>query len=197
MELVQKTWKNQIARGISNFGNPFTLLFILSTWASFHFLIHAQAMKIVLIFLLFAFLPTGVFIAFNVRRGKYSNYDVSTKSQRPSLYLFSIILVSCLTTTLYFLREPLFIVKGCLSALVLLVICYLINIRTKCSLHTAFAVFTAIGFFHLSIFAGVAFMIFALFMGWSRLVLDRHTPNEVFWGGFTGLLIGVLFYFWA
>ena len=187
--------KHYLAYSISNFGNPFTLLFILVAYASINLLPMQSALKLILLFLLFAFIPTGLFLAINVRRGRFSNYDVSSKAQRPLFYLFSIGLLTFLSLTLFLLSGvPAFIRWGCFASLFLLVSSFAINSKIKSSLHTCFATYTAFAFFALNFKMGIGLTIFALLMGWSRLNLLRHTLGEVISGACLGSAVGTLFY---
>lgn len=192
---LSSAWLHKLAYGVSNFGNPFILLFVLVSYASFHFMKFHEALKISMIIILCSFVPTALFILINVKRGKFSNYDVSTKAQRPSLYIFSITLIGLVTLTLFLLPGVhMFLRWGCLAAFTLLLSSFLINIWLKCSLHTCFSVYTAFAFFAMNMRLGILLTLFALIMGWSRVVLSRHTISEVFTGAMLGSIVGALFY---
>jgi len=194
--------KHKFAYAISNFGNPFILLIFLTAYASFHFMDAHQAVKILLIFLLCSFVPTALFIIINVKRGKFSNYDVSTKAQRPVFYIFAIVLIGFVTLALFFLPyvHP-FLRWGAMAAFTLLLSSFLINFWLKCSLHTCFSVYVAIAFMAMrgrtAIEMGLALTVLAVLMGWSRIVLKRHTLSEVITGAFLGSLVGGLFYWYV
>jgi len=186
--------KKRIASLISNFGNPFTLLFLFTLYSCFVYLPFERALKIILLILFLALVPTGLFIVFNVKRGKYSNYDVSNQKQRPSLYLFSLVVILFILGGLLINHEPQFIIGGCIAAFSLLLASFMVNMKIKCSLHTSFAVFIAIAFLRLNIYWSLGLFIFSILMGWSRLELHRHTNQEVVIGAILGSTIGVLFY---
>lgn len=189
--------RHMLAYGISNFGNPFILLIILTAYASFHFMERELAIRVLSIFLLCSFVPTLLFIIINVWRGKFSNYDVSTKDQRPVFYLFSITMIGIVSVILLFYPgvHP-FLRSGSISAFVLLLGSYLINIKLKSSLHTCFAVYVALAFAAMNMLAGIMLMILAFLMGWSRVVLKRHTRSEVITGACLGLVVGSIFYWY-
>jgi len=193
MEPVKKSFKRSFASFVSNFGNPFNLLFLLTVYSCFQFLPFSQAIKISLLILFLALVPTGLFIVFNVKRGVYSNYDVSNQKQRRSLYVFSLCIIILILTGLFYFKEPAFIIGGTLAAFLLLLASYLVNMKLKCSLHTSFAVFIAISFIPLNIYWSLGLFFFALILGWSRLILKRHTIQEVLVGGLLGTLVGILF----
>ena len=186
--------KAGIAKLISNFGNPFTLIFLFTVFSTFHFLPVNKAIKISIIILFIALIPTGLFIIYNVKKGTYTNYDVSNQKQRPSLYLFSLSVLIFIIAVLVFNQEPKFIIGGGIAAFILLLISFLVNMKVKCSLHTSFAVFIALAFLHLNLIWSFGLLLFAFFMGWSRLILRRHTIGEVMIGGILGSTVGLLFY---
>ncbi len=193
---ISGAWLHKFAYGVSNFGNPFILLFVLVSYASFHFMEFHEALKISMIIILCSFVPTALFILINVKRGKFSNYDVSTKAQRPSLYIFSTTMIGLVTLTLFFLPGVhMFLQWGCLAAFTLLLSSFLINFWLKCSLHTCFSVYVAIAFFAMKTpVLGILLTIFAVIMGWSRVMLSRHTRGEVFTGAILGSIVGAIFY---
>ncbi len=191
----KKTLQKGFASFISNFGNPFTLLFLLTIYSCFQYLPEERAIKIILIILFLALVPTGLFIVFNVKRGVYSNYDVSNQKQRPSLYIFSLIIILLMVIGLVYNREPIFIIGGSVAAFVLLLSSFLVNMRIKCSLHTSFAIFIAISFLRINIYWSLGLFAFSILLGWSRLVLHRHTLREVYIGALLGTSVGLLFYY--
>lgn len=188
-------FKHRVAFAISNFGNPFILLIFLTAYACFHFMELHEAIKVLTIFLGVSFLPTLLFIVINVRRGKFSNYDVSTKAQRPYFYIFAITLIGIVTITLFLMPAvDKFVRLGSLAAFTMLLGSFLINIRLKSSLHTCFSVYVAIAFAAMNQPAGLALAVLAFLMGWSRISLKRHTLSEVLTGACLGSLVGSVFY---
>jgi hypothetical protein len=76
-----------------------------------------------------------------------------------------------------------------LLAFLLMITAQLVNYFVKSSLHISLNIFLAFLLFPISTIAGVLFAFFIFLIGWSRLVLNRHTVVEVL----TGVLIGVTF----
>ncbi len=186
--------KKRIAYYISNIGNPFTLLFLFTIYSCFYLLPLIRAFKITLLITFLALVPTALFIYFNVRKGSYSNYDVSNQQQRFSLYMFSLSIIALITVCLFLNAEPPFIIGVSVSAFVLMTTSFLVNLQLKCSLHTSFAVFISIGFLPLNSYICAILLLFSIVMGWSRVILRRHTFAEVITGGVLGMAIGFLFY---
>lgn len=190
-----RSLKDGAALFVSNFGNPFNLLFLLTLYSCFKFLPPRHAIIIILSILFLAILPTAMYIVLRVKRGSYTNYDVSNQNQRKSLYVFSLSIILLILGGLIFFKEPPFIIGGTLAAFTLLLLSFLVNLKLKCSLHTSFSVFIAISFIPLNIFWSIGLFIFSIIMGWSRLVLHRHTPQEVFAGAVLGISVGIGFHF--
>lgn len=136
----------------------------------------------------------SVFLFFRKRKGKISNWDVSAQSERASnIYRPVLILLLAAAALLYFFRQP--FVDETLFFALLMAVCYAINTKIKISQHTLIA--TYLGFLVLSVnlWAGVAMLIFAPFVAWSRVVLGRHTQQEVLVGGLVATIFGVA-HFW-
>jgi membrane-associated HD superfamily phosphohydrolase len=195
IEPQKRSLRETIALMVSNLGNPFNLLFLLTVYSCFQYLPLYRAIKIILIILFLALVPTGLFIVFNVKRGAYTNYDVSNQKQRTSLYLFSLCVIILIMGGLIYNKEPVFIIGGSLGAFTLLLLSFLVNLKLKCSLHTSFVLFIAISFLQLNIYWSLGLFIFSLIMAWSRLVLHRHTLQEVIAGAILGTSVGMAFHY--
>ena len=73
---------------ISNFFNPLTALFIYFVYSSSLQYNLSETAKLFLPLLLIVVIPISAWIYWNVRKGNYSNMDVSNRKQRKSLYFF-------------------------------------------------------------------------------------------------------------
>ncbi len=125
-----------------------------------------------------------------VRSGRFSNFDVSTRTERGGFY--RLLLVAMVGVSLYlYLTQPHHpALRGLITATVLLAVCSVLNRKLKVSLHAAFAFFAAA--FPLAVapvLSGVLFA-FAVAVCWSRLVLKRHVLNEVLVGSALGIVAG-------
>ncbi|MBX2890975.1 MAG: hypothetical protein KF734_08620 [Saprospiraceae bacterium] len=132
----------------------------------------------------------GAFLIVKKRKGKISNWDVSVQSERArNIYRPVLILLLAAAALLYFFRQP-FVGETLFFAL-LMAVCYAINTKIKISQHTL--IVTYLGFLVLSanLWAGVAMLIFAPFVAWSRVVLGRHTQLEILVGGLVATAFGI------
>ncbi len=129
-----------------------------------------------------------IFLYIKKQRGAISNWDVSKREERSrNIYLPILILVGAAAIGFYVLRQP-YLYETLFFGL-LITVCYAINARVKISLHTVMATYLSVLVLSVNLWAGILLTIFSGFIGFSRVVLGRHTRLEVV----TGVLVGVLF----
>ena len=175
---------------ISTLGHPFLLLPVVLSLLTVRQVPFEKAWPALAV--IFGSLAVmSVFLFFRKRKGKISNWDVSAKSERGSnIYRPVLILLLLAAALLYVFRKP--FVADTLFFALLMAVCYAINTKIKISQHTL--IVTYLGFLVLSanLWAGVAMLIFAPFVAWSRVVLGRHTESEVLAGGIVATLFGIM-----
>jgi len=71
----------------------------------------------------------------------------------------------------------------------------LVNLRIKSSLHVSMTIYLAFLIMPLNYIAGIIVLLLSVLIGWSRIVLGRHTLKEVLWGGGIGLTIGLIMFY--
>lgn len=132
-------------------------------------------------------LPVAAWNYWQVRRGRYTNFDVSARQQRGSFYPVLLTLLALATGSAWLLGTPLAWRVGLGVALALILLCYLLNFRLKVSLHAALSFFLAGG---VGLLAGAGWGLgagaLAGLVAASRVVLRRHTPLEVLVGAGVG-----------
>ena len=181
----------KISKFISDFFNPMNSLviyFIIFSIRNFTLLEAAQ--NFLPIFLI-TIVPISSWIIYNVRKKKYTNLDVSDRKQRKSLYFFieGVMIVYLFFVYLKYER----IDMDLLFLLILLIVMQISNYFIKSSMHTAINIFIAALFFALNPFYGLVWLIISIVVGYSRIVLKRHTLAEVLSGGFIALLISFIY----
>lgn len=133
-------------------------------------------------------LPVAAWNYWQVRRGRYTNFDVSARRQRGSFYGVLLALLGLATGSAWLLDAPLAWRAGLGVVLGLVLLCYLLNFRLKVSLHAALSFFLAGG---VGLLAGLGWAIGAAglagLVAASRVVLRRHTPLEVLVGAGVGI----------
>ncbi|MET0892702.1 MAG: hypothetical protein ABWY01_03935 [Pseudoxanthomonas sp.] len=178
-----------IARAVSIFGHP---MLVLPLAALGLLLLRGQQQAAVwmgLGFALFAGLVMG-YSTWQVRRGRWAHVDASGKQERSSLNRFLLVLLalSALGAWLAHAPEP-------ATALALCAAMVAIAMATarwcKLSLHMAFVVFAAVLLANAAWWLGLAALVFAAAVAWSRLRLARHVPRDLVAGALTGALAGL------
>jgi membrane-associated phospholipid phosphatase len=127
-----------------------------------------------------------------VRRGAWTDADVSSRAERPAFLLFALGLCGVCAAALMATRashEWLIGIGGCATVLT----CALaLHAWWKVSMHTAFAVYAACFTGLASPAAGFLLSVAAALVGVSRVRLGRHDPGEVWVGAAVGLAAGAL-----
>lgn len=169
-----------LSKFISNFFNPLTSLFLYFAYYSNKHYNLKKSLYEFLPILLILILPISAWIYWNVRKGHYTNMDVSNRKQRNSLYIF--IAVAMLV---YLLIN--FMIDGqidytMLFLFILLILMQVSNYFIKSSMHTAINIFAAALFFAQNQILGLAWLFIAVMVGVTRIILKRHTPKEVLMG---------------
>lgn len=176
-----------VSRLISNFFNPITSLFIYYlyfSWKNYNF---NEDLERFLPILIITIIPISLWIFYHVKTGKYSNWDVSNRNQRKSLYFF--IAGSLVVYLVYFYLITQRVDLVMMFILILLLFMQLSNYFIKSSMHTAFNVFTAALFFSQNIALGLVWLFIAILVGATRVILNRHSVNEVLMGFFLAALV--------
>jgi len=170
----------RVARAISAVGHPFVLIPLAvaiathaSTWAA--------------IIAVATILPVLAIMAVQVRRGKWSDYDVSRHEQRHGLYWALLPIQIGAAIALHFAHAAPQMVRGLAASAAMLAAGLLANRLLKVSLHSMFAAFSAVLVSRGMPLAIPAALAVVAAVAWSRYRLERHTAMEIA----CGLLIGI------
>ncbi len=183
----------QLANIISTIGNPLIIGLFFGFY--FHFTNEApETLKnLPLIFAIVVVLPLITFIGYNVLRKNFDDFDVSNRKKRNSVYILLIILLSILTIIIFYWEYPLRALLLSVFLLIHITISYLVNQRIKVSMHTSISFLFAWIFFPINPVIGISLFLFGFINGWSRVLLSRHTPREVFLGFILGNFVGIFY----
>lgn len=134
------------------------------------------------------FIPL-IFFAISFKLGWVSDIDLSDRKQRPLYLIVFIAGMFIASAILYILQVPLKFFVYTFSGLVMTVITTLITLFWKISFHTAVttSVVTAI-----TILGGIRYLPFFILIpiiAWARIVLKKHTLNQVVGGFLVAFLI--------
>lgn len=179
---------NTLARVISAAGHPLlTSAFFLAAVMSRQFP-SANGPAVVALLVVGVLLPIAGWNLWHVRRGNYTNFDVSHRPQRVTMYPLIVGLLAAVTLTLYLTNQPARLTAGMAAGCSLSASCWLANRWLKVSLHAAFSFFYAL--LAPNIGPGLLLPAFALATAivWSRRHLGRHTLRELLTGAALGFL---------
>lgn len=148
------------------------------------------------IVLLAAIGPMLWVISRRVRAGQWADHDVSVQKERNRLYPVALAVAALTLLLLIGVQPPRDVIAGTVAILALVGLSSIVNLFLKVSLHTGFAVFTAVVLLPGSPWVGGAAAVLAAAIAWSRLELKRHTPAEVLGGALLGGMEGAALVLW-
>jgi membrane-associated phospholipid phosphatase len=123
-----------------------------------------------------------------IRKGKFSDLDVSTQKQRPLLFVLDFIFALVYLPVLYLLHAPKALFVGNIAIFAVVMILAAVNRFVKASVHMA----VLSGALTLFVFIGGPLYLWGFLLipvlAWARLTTKRHTLKEVV----TGTIIGIL-----
>jgi membrane-associated phospholipid phosphatase len=134
--------------------------------------------------------PMLVLIARNVRRGTWTNYDVSERTHRTGLYWPGIALTGSLALILWRFGSNPGLVRAIAVITLMMAVAMVINRWLKVSLHMTFGAFFAVIVSWRYPEVTTALALALALLAWSRLTLRRHTWSEVFVGALLGCVAG-------
>lgn len=182
------------SRLISNIFNPLTALLVYFVYFSYQHYTWEEMLHRFWPILLIVALPVSFWIVWNVKKGNYSNMDVSNRNQRKSLYVVIGIVMLVYLIVFYMMNKSIDTIMPFL--LILLFLMQISNYFIKSSMHTAFNVITAAFFFNQDVKLGVLWLIIAIIVGLTRIVLKRHTLSEVLMGGFLAAAVSAIYIYY-
>jgi membrane-associated phospholipid phosphatase len=137
-----------------------------------------------------------LFVIIGKRRGTFSDFDLSNRVERAKFYILLWPLLICYVVASFLFRGMFFSLTIIAVGIVIgLLLFEFVNQKVKASIHigvaTAFAI--AIGLLYGWNYFFATVLIVPL-LAWSRLILKRHTLQEVFTGATLGTIItGITF----
>lgn len=168
-----------LARFLSIAGHPFLLIPLMVAVATRNWIPTAIVGAVTI-------LPLLVITLRNVRRGVWSDHDVSHRQQRTGLYLAILPLLGISALLLWLMDGSPHMMRGFAAAAVMLALGLLGNRFLKISLHLMAAAFCAVTIARIYPASIYALVPFVAAIAWSRRKLDRHTWAEIV----AGLAIG-------
>lgn len=139
-------------------------------------------------------LAVVIFVVIGVMLGKFSNFDVSKREQRPLLFSFSAFIMFCYLLSLIVLDAPKILYVGFFALLLGLIAIVIINRWVKASIHLAAA--TSAMLFVGIVYGGYYFLLLLLIpiLAWARIKTKEHTLAETVIGTILGLVLTLIVY---
>jgi hypothetical protein len=184
------------AKFISVLGHPLLIGSLVSAFVFFELYSREKALLLSGFVLGLISLPLTAWNFYKTKSGGYTNFDVSVRSQRSSMYAVLLGLLSLACLLAWFSDQPLAFCVGLSMCLALVLISFLINFFLKTSLHAAISFFLAFGLLELQLTWGLGMLLLAVLVSISRLALKMHSMVEVVSGSFIGTGAGVLLIYW-
>lgn len=121
--------------------------------------------------------------------GRVTDLHVRERSQRWPVFVLAgtSLLLGC--GALMLMEAPAAVFSALGLILAGLLICLVVNLRWKISVHTAVAAFIWLSVFSGPAWGPAAALFMTLLVGWSRLELRRHTPGQVLAGALVGCVL--------
>jgi hypothetical protein len=188
--MAERSLKHSIARWISIAGHPFVLLPLAVGYVSWKRLSFEEGLT-TMAMLLGWFLLFGVYVGIQVRRGVWSDVDVSAREQRPHMFLLAVPLAVATSLILWWRGQSMSVVMGTASAAAMLAVASIINRWIKVSLHSAFAVYAVAIPLPVLGLPGLALFAIPAAVAWGRVAMGRHTTPEVLLGLALGAMASI------
>ena len=185
-------FKQKSANVISGLSHP-----LLTTSVLLLFLINFTELKmhtrVVYLIIGLNILPTLLWLYLKTKNGSYTNFDVSNRKQRNSLYAFMIFMMITSAYLLYQYNTLQIVFVGFVLGLLMVITSFFFNRYLKVSLHILINTYLIICLFIVNKPLFYILLTLMICVGWSRIFLNRHSLKEVAVGFVIGLVYGLLF----
>lgn len=141
------------------------------------------------------FLPLSLRMYFKSKNGSYTNFDVSDRIQRKSLYTFALPLMVIVTIILFATKQKENLSISVLFATILIIVSQVVNLYIKSSMHVALNIYLSFLVIPMNLKTGIILLFLTFLIGWSRVNLKRHTIKEVLFGCLIGTTISIIMLF--
>jgi hypothetical protein len=186
----------KLARAISWIGHPLVFVIVAVGLIVSSALPNRAGLAVLLALFVSVILPTALLLIGGVRSGRWSDADVSVRSERTRFYPIAIPISASGVVAMWLVHAPGFILRGALATFALFVIAAVINLGNKLSLHALFAFYCTMILFRINALFGALAFIMAALVFWSRLHLRRHDLTEMLIGTTLGIVGGVFAAWW-
>lgn len=186
-----KTKQLKIAKAISFIGHPLLTIPLFVAVMMFAFEDFERASLNSALIIGCIFLPLILRMHIKSKNGTYTNFDVSDRIQRKTLFTFIIPFMIVVTVILFITSPASNFSLSVLFATILVIISQIVNMFVKSSLHVSLNIYLSALIMTIDHRIGIAVFLFSGLIAWSRIVLGRHTWKQVAFGSCIGLIISV------
>lgn len=181
-----------VARTLSLIGHPAILTPVAAMLSAMTKGVPIQALQLLVLVSLCLGASVITYSWIQVRTGRWRHVDASVPRERRHLHSVLLLLFFGVAAVLRVSGQPLRMVLGLACCGLLIVLAWLFRRRLKVSLHASFAIFAA-ALLWPDMASTFVVLLLALAVSWSRLVLRRHTRQEVVFGLLSGGMTGLAF----
>jgi len=187
--------KKKIAQFISIAGHPLLTIPLFLVIITFTLEDFKKAFIISSLIIGGFFLPLILRLYLKSRNGSYTNFDVSDRKQRKSVFTFIVPILSVVTLFMYFTGQSTNLCLSLLFGLMLVIISQVVNLYIKSSMHVAFHLYLSFLILAMNTRIGIIALLITFPIAWSRIVLGRHTLKESLVGGGIGGMVGLFMFY--
>ena len=181
----------KVSKYLSEIFNPMNSLIIyFIVFSSANFSIE-ESVRQFLPLLLLTIIPISFWIIYHVKTKKYTDTDVSDRKQRMGFYFFIAASILTYLTFVYLRYERTDFVL--IFLLILLIAMQISNYFIKSSMHTALNLFVAALMVTINPLYGLIWLGITIAVGFSRIVLKRHTRAEVLSGAVISSFVSFIY----
>ncbi len=128
-------------------------------------------------------LPLTLYLIINVRRGHYSDWSISIREQRHTIYLITVVCFIILVTVFVRASVPPIALACMYAALPTTVLAGIINrLVTKISLHAVAMAGCTAALLWVSPSLGLLFALAGIAVSWARMRMKHHTLTQILLG---------------
>lgn len=179
-----------IAKIVSTMGHPLVTVPFVVIWLLFKTQPVKNALLISILVIAGIQIPVLINLYRKFKKGKIESFDVSNRNERKKFYFFLIPLLIGVDLILYLANQSMELIFGFLFATILLILMQVMNYFIKSSLHVAVNVYLGFLLFNHNQSAGIIWWLLVVIIAWSRLVLKKHTTEEVVCGFILSAICG-------
>jgi len=157
--------------------------FVVSYFGTRNIVLSLEWMLVSLVFILLLMAPLVIF----VKKGHFSDLDVSVQKQRPWLFLIEFIFTLAYFSVMYFFHAPKELFLGIITIFVLLIVFGIVNKFIKASGHLGMLSAIVMLFVFMGGWVYLPGFVLIPILAWSRIRLKKHSLQEVL----AGVVIGI------